>query len=52
LPLPPSIASITDYFLVRGFHRVALAMEHNLTEIPAAVSEVRLKRGPNTVKRD
>jgi hypothetical protein len=39
-----------SYFVVSGLHRVALAMKHNLSEIPAVVSEARLKRGPNTVK--
>ncbi|MGO9613903.1 MAG: hypothetical protein ACLPX5_12825 [Dissulfurispiraceae bacterium] len=34
----------SSYFVVSGLHRVALAMKHNLTEIPAVVSEARLKK--------
>lgn len=33
-----------SYFVVDGHHRVTLAMEHKLGEIPAVVSEARLKR--------
>jgi hypothetical protein len=41
----------SSYFVVSGLHRVALAIKHNLTEIPAVVSEAKLKRNPNAVKR-
>ncbi|MGD0885375.1 MAG: hypothetical protein ABSA46_10990 [Thermodesulfovibrionales bacterium] len=38
-----------SYFVIDGHHRIALAMQHKLGEIPAAVCEATLKRAPNTV---
>lgn len=40
----------SSYFAVSGFHRIALSMKHNIAEIPAVVSEARLKRKSNAGK--